>query len=50
MTPTPEGKQLAADLANAGLRPTIIIAGPMIGLGWLLFVETVRVLLAGCAS
>lgn len=45
MTPTPEGRQLAADLANAGLRPTIIIAGPMIALGWLLFVETVRVLL-----
>ena len=28
------------------LRPTIILAGPMIGLGWLLFVETVRVLLS----
>lgn len=28
------------------LRPTIIIAGPMIGLGWLLFVETMKVLLS----
>lgn len=32
MTPTPEGKQLAADLANAGLRYSIILAGPVIGL------------------